>query len=132
MRPYLQLDNVFVHFKNWIAEDVFSHKFKAYKQKTYLKNDDVDVKIGGLDFSGVLPLFMAPEMLKGKSDDSKINVWSLGTMFFEIITGFFPFTGNNREEIEQAIEKGDYWIPKDIKLSLEGLSFLNYCLQYNP
>jgi serine/threonine-protein kinase ULK2 len=71
------------------------------------------------------PLFMAPEILKGSAYDSKVDVWSLGTMFYEMLTGFAPFTGNNKRELEQAIERGDYWMPKDVKLSLEGLSFLN-------
>jgi len=43
---------------------------------------------------------MAPEILKGRSYDSKVDVWSLGTIFYEMLTGFVPFTGNNRGELE--------------------------------
>jgi serine/threonine protein kinase len=71
---------------------------------------------------------MAPEILKGSSYDSKVDVWSIGTMFYEMITGFVPFTGKNRYQLSEAIERGDYWMPKDVRLSLEGLNFLNSCL----
>jgi serine/threonine protein kinase len=40
---------------------------------------------------------MAPEIFKGNSYDSKVDVWSIGIMFYEMITGFVPFTGRNRK-----------------------------------
>lgn len=78
------------------------------------------------------PLYMAPEILNGQSYDSKVDVWSLGTIFFEMLTGFQPFTGMNKEDLKRNIEKGNYMFPKSIKMSLEGLDFLNCCLQHNP
>jgi len=57
---------------------------------------------------------MAPELLKGQVYDSKVDVWSLGIIFYEMLTGFTPFTCNNRDELEQSIERGDYWMPKDV------------------
>jgi calcium/calmodulin-dependent protein kinase I/calcium-dependent protein kinase len=49
-------------------------------------------------------MFMAPELLKGKPYDSKVDVWSLGIMFYEMITGFTPFKGINREFIIAMLE----------------------------
>ena len=48
-----------------------------------------------------------------------------------MLTGFVPFTGRNTTDLKNNIEKGNYMLPKDIHLSLEGLSFLNQCLQYD-
>jgi serine/threonine protein kinase len=42
---------------------------------------------------------MAPEILVGEAYDSKVDVWSLGTMFYEMLTGFVPFMGKNRNEL---------------------------------
>ena len=68
---------------------------------------------------------MAPEILKGEKYDNKVDVWSLGTIFYEMLTGFVPFTGKNQEDLLKNLEKGNYMFPKAVKLSLEGLHFLN-------
>lgn len=75
---------------------------------------------------------MAPEILNGRPYDSKVDVWSLGTIFYEMLTGFVPFTGRNQNDLKRNVESGNYMFPKGIKLSLEGLHFLNQCLQYDP
>ena len=49
-----------------------------------------------------------------------------------MLTGFTPFTGRNKEDLKKNLESGDYRFPKHIKMSLEGLDFLNCCLQHNP
>lgn len=41
------------------------------------------------------PLVMAPEVLGDREYDHSADVWSLGCIFYEMITGFCPFTGRN-------------------------------------
>jgi serine/threonine protein kinase len=71
---------------------------------------------------------MAPEILQGKAYDHKVDVWSLGAVFYEMLTGFTPFTGKNKADLKLNLEQGNYKFPKQIKMSLEGLDFLNCCL----
>jgi len=78
------------------------------------------------------PLNMAPEILKGAKYDHKVDVWSLGTVFFEMVTGFTPFTGTDKNDLKRNLEIGNYMFPKHIHMSLEGLDFLNCCLQHDP
>ena len=47
------------------------------------------------------PYYTAPEMIKGKEFDSKIDVFSVGITTFFLLTGFFPFTGSSRLERNQ-------------------------------
>ena len=61
---------------------------------------------------------MAPEVLNGKRYNHKADVWSLGIVFFEMITGFTPFTGLNKTDLKNNLDKGNYGIPRSIKLSL--------------
>ena len=75
---------------------------------------------------------MAPEILQGRPYDHKVDVWSLGTVFYEMLTGFTPFTGKNKADLKNNLEVGNYRFPKSIKMSLEGLDFLNCCLQHDP
>jgi serine/threonine protein kinase len=61
---------------------------------------------------------MAPEVLNGKQYNHKADVWSLGIVFFELLTGFMPFTGKNKEDLKKNLEYGEYKFPKKLKLSL--------------
>ena len=122
--------------------------------KEYVKNLDIvggklkpatpfDVKIADLGFARKIddqalastrlgtPLVMAPEVLEGHKYDHSADVWSLGCIFYEMLTGFSPFTGTSQTNLFENIAKGDYKFPKTLKFSLQGLSFLNMCLQYD-
>jgi serine/threonine-protein kinase ULK/ATG1 len=74
---------------------------------------------------------MAPEVLNGIKYNHKADVWSLGIVYFELLTGFTPFTGRDREDLKKNLEKGTYKLPKKLKLTLQGLDFLNCCLQFD-
>jgi serine/threonine-protein kinase ULK/ATG1 len=112
-------------------------------KKIDLIKSKMEVKIADLGFSRELnfedtsetvcgtPLIMAPEVLNGIRYNHKADVWSLGILFFELITGFTPFTGRDREDLKRNLEKGIYKLPKKLKLSLQGLDFLNCCLQFD-
>ena len=74
------------------------------------------------------PLIMAPEVLNGGPFDQSADVWSLGCNFYEMLTGLSAFTARSKSELIENIEKGTYFIPKTVKLSITGLSFLHACL----
>lgn len=57
------------------------------------------------------PLLMAPEVLNGKKYSHKADVWSLGCLYYELITGFVPFTGRDHQNLRDNLRKGDYSIP---------------------
>jgi serine/threonine protein kinase len=61
---------------------------------------------------------MAPEVLNGIKYNHKVDVWSMGIVFFELITGFTPFTGRDRDDLKKNLEKGTYKLPKRLKMSL--------------
>lgn len=136
----LKLANILVNFKNIKKDTVFNNKldFREIK-KTCALVGNVDVFIGDLGFAKEMkedltqtmcgtPLYMAPEILKGYQYDSKVDVWSLGTIFYEMLTGFTPFTGTSKDDLKKNLENGNYRLPKSIKISLEGLDFMNCCL----
>ena len=75
---------------------------------------------------------MAPETLAGQQFDHSVDVWALGCVFYEMLTGFSVFTGTSQINLHENIVKGDYKFPKTVKFSLQGLSFLTSCLQFDP
>ena len=41
------------------------------------------------------PLCMAPEVILGHPYTQKADIWSLGCVFYQLLTGFMPFEGAN-------------------------------------
>ena len=87
------------------------------------------------------PINMAPCILKkynkaGGYDklqgyNEKADIWSLGTICYEMLTGEPLFNANDFNELIEKVEKGNYSLPININLSNELISFLNSMLQYN-
>ena len=61
--------------------------------------------------------------------DEKADIWSLGTICYEMLIGKSPFDAESMKELVTKVEKGDYFIPNF--LSKEAVSFLNGMLQYD-
>lgn len=53
------------------------------------------------------PLYMAPEILRYEKYDAKADLWSVGTVLFEMISGKPPFRANNHVELLRKIEQGN-------------------------
>ena len=145
MHRDLKLANILVNFPDMklAVPGLDSNKmfeFNKCLQQLNLKQTRIEIKIADLGFAKEVkegdmtetmcgtPLVMAPEVLNGKLYDHKADVWSLGIVFFELLTGFTPFTGIDKNDLKKNLEKGIYKLPKQLQLSLAGLDFLNGCL----
>lgn len=79
------------------------------------------------------PLYMSPQVLQsleGTQYNYKADIWSLGTLFYELLVGCTPFNAKDKEELVDNFFKGTYQIPKEIGLSANCLDFLNGCIVY--
>lgn len=54
------------------------------------------------------PYYIAPEIVRGESPSPKSDVYSMGVVMYELLTGQLPFTG---EEVLEIIEKHQEEIP---------------------
>lgn len=50
------------------------------------------------------PLLMAPEVFAGGTYNHKADIWSLGCLYYELLTGFTPFTGRTHRELYQNLQ----------------------------
>ncbi|MFS7943436.1 putative protein kinase Group-Pl-3 family [Helianthus anomalus] len=80
------------------------------------------------------PLYMAPEIMQLHKYDAKADLWSVGAILFQLVTGRTPFTGNNQIQLLQNIMKStELQFPSDAKdLSPECVDLCRKLLRQNP
>ena len=85
------------------------------------------------------PYYMDPiilEIMKAKGKpcmnlgyDEKADIWSLGSIFYEMLIGKTVFNSDNLESLIKEAENGQYTLP--LSTQKEILSFINGMLQYD-
>jgi serine/threonine-protein kinase ULK2 len=80
------------------------------------------------------PLYMAPEILRYEKYDAKADLWSVGTVLYEMVTGKPPFRASNHVELLRRIEKGEDRIkfPDDIIVSNSMKKLIRSLLKRDP
>lgn len=80
------------------------------------------------------PLYMAPEILRYERYDAKADLWSIGTVLYEMTAGKPPFRASNHVELLRRIESGADQIkfPKEAVVSPELKALVRALLKRNP
>ena len=78
--------------------------------------------------------YMSPEQLKGRPVDQRTDIFSFGTILYEMLSGRRAFRGESAAETMSAILKED---PPDLSDSNKSVSpalerLVNHCLEKNP
>ena len=135
----LKLDNIMVNF------DSDKDKQNLNMMKATIKIIDfgfatkLSAEKNGLAFSAVgTALNMDPLILnkyaKGKGInlgyDQKADIWSIGTVCYELLIGKSVFDAETLGDLIEKVENGNFKVPKS--LSKEVISFINAMLQYDP
>ncbi|KAG6748286.1 hypothetical protein POTOM_048203 [Populus tomentosa] len=111
------------HFMRQLADglQVLQEKHLIHRdlkpQNLLLSSNDLtpQLKIGDFGFARSLassdladtlcgsPLYMAPEIIQNKKYDAKADLWSVGAILFQLVTGKPPFDGNSQYQLFQNI-----------------------------
>ncbi|GLJ55411.1 hypothetical protein SUGI_1189660 [Cryptomeria japonica] len=61
------------------------------------------------------PLYMAPEIMQFQKYNAKADLWSVGAILFQLVTGVPPYSGNSQLQLLQNILKSnELYFPSDI------------------
>ena len=128
----LKLDNILVNFSSDYDKQTLNLKNCQVKIidfgfATILNSDKTNTVLG-------TPPNMDPKILEQITTGiptngytEKVDIWSLGTLCYEMIMGYSPFRATNMQELYQKVKKGNYILPSN--LSEEIVSFINSMLQ---
>jgi serine/threonine-protein kinase len=80
------------------------------------------------------PQYMSPEKIQGLASDTRSDLFSLGIVLYEMLTGVKPFLGLNIKQITQAISHGKYTSLAELKPQLppELIAVVDKLLQKAP
>ena len=146
----------YIHNKNIIHRDLKLDNIMVNFQNEYDKNNCNMLKstIKIIDFGFAIqlspsqnnlthsvlgsPINMDPAILKEMAQkgkkvdqlgyDQKADIWSLGTICYELLIGKSVFNAETMNELVSKVENGNYTVPTSV--SSEIITFLNGMLQY--
>lgn len=93
--------------------------FGIAKVRAIDKRDEGDLVWGKLSY-------LSPEQLSGSGYDRRADLWSAGTLLYEMLTNRKPFVGRNADELRQAIRSGrplSIASARNISVGLESVIF---------
>ena len=76
------------------------------------------------------PEYIAPEMLMKKGHDTRVDIWSIGILMFELLSGYSPFVAKTNQELYQNIRRLKIQWPKDMPPIAKNL--ISKILKLNP
>src|SRR5437016_2925561 len=83
-----------------------------------------EVSVTGMDFAVGTPAYICPEQVRGESMDHRGDIYSLGVIMYELLTGQLPFAGKSSMDILLAHatenpptfgDAGADWVPPAVE-----------------
>ena len=136
----LKLENILVNFNS--EEDKKNINMLKSKVKLidfgfarYLSKQDLAFSILGSPLNmdpGILEVYNKLKKMEYYNKygyDEKADIWSLGSICYEMIIGKSPFDSKSLKQLINKVKKGKYYLPT--YLSKEAISFINGMLKYD-
>lgn len=135
----LKLENILFNFEN--EDDIKNLNILRSKIKIIDFGFSRFMKIQETSSICGSPINMDPAILKALASEEKdvkvsysfkADMWSIGVIVYFLLTGSQPFVAENNKELFAKTEKGEFTIPKHLKLSKQAISLINGLLMYDP
>ena len=76
------------------------------------------------------PIYLAPEMINNMGHDEKVDIWCIGVLLFELMTGVQPWKGNDVNTVKMNILNLRINWPKN--MDRKAADLIKQILRYNP
>lgn len=129
----------YLHSKDILHRDIKPQNFKVQSNGTItmldfgIAKNKYTPKLTQQGFMVGTTEYMAPEQFR-QQVEKKSDIWSLGVMAYELLTGHMPFDAGNAVAMRYKIEKADYTKPRILipAVSDKLNAVIEKCLQVNP
>ena len=101
--------------ENVLLGDTLVAKLTDFGWSNYMQEDEKRQTVCGT------PIYLAPEIIKEDGHDEKVDIWCIGVLLFELITGNVPFQGNDIDTLKENILHLRISWPKDINIDAKNL-----------
>ena len=139
MQIYLALK--YIHKKKILHRDIKPSNILLIKQ-----NSENFVKLGDFGLAKILdspfsltntiintPQYVAPEIIEKKPYSFKVDIWSLGVIFYQLVILDYPFEGSTNEEMQKNIIEGKKkGLPKYCIFDPKFIELLNEMISFRP
>jgi serine/threonine protein kinase len=101
-------------------ENVLMHNDGKLKLADFGWSNYIDENESRNTYCGT-PVYLAPEMIREIGHDIHLDIWCIGVLMFELLTGTIPFPGNKMNILSENILRTKINWPKDINFDAKNL-----------
>jgi serine/threonine protein kinase len=80
------------------------------------------------------PHYLSPEQISGQKLDYRVDLFSFGITFYEMLTGQKPFAESGQESVYMRIQKGRFIAPQELRPDIPSVyaRIIESCLEVQP
>ena len=110
--------------ENVVLDQNMKAKLTDFGWSNYMQGDMKRTTVCGT------PVYLAPEIINNRGHDEKGDIWCLGVLLFELLTGISPFQGFDVQTIKYNINRLNIAWQKN--MDRDAVDLIKRILKYNP